>query len=210
MDESAFFLCPKSDRVLAIKGQKNVYEVSAANEKENLTVLVNVNAAGLVAPTLIVYPGQRLPQALKLNVPNDWIISKSENGWITGQVFYEYFVNYFYKWLIQENVEFPVIVFLDGHKSHITYHLSQFCSSNKIVLIALPPNCTRIMQPLDVAVFHPLRRGWVDAVHSWWMTNGGERLTKYNFAPMLKDVMAKTMLEKTIKKWFFKMWTLSF
>lgn len=89
MDETAFFLCPKSDKVLGIKGQKNVYEITSGSDKENITVLCNVNAAGSVAPTLIVYPGKRLPQSVKLSVPDDWCISKSDSGWINGEVFYE-------------------------------------------------------------------------------------------------------------------------
>lgn len=38
-DETGFSLCPKTGRVLALKGYKNVYEIKAANEKDNITVL---------------------------------------------------------------------------------------------------------------------------------------------------------------------------
>lgn len=68
LDESSFMLCPKSEKVLAIKGQKNVVEIVKGSEKDNITVLVNVNADGSVAPNLIVFPGQRLPQGSKLNI----------------------------------------------------------------------------------------------------------------------------------------------
>lgn len=187
MDETAFFLNPKSGKVLGIKEQRNVYEISSCSEKENITVLCNVNAQGSVPPTLIVYPGKRLPHAKKLDVPDDWCVGKSDSGWINGEVFFEYyFANYFFKWLGREKIVLPIIVFIDGHKSHLTYHLSKFCSENKIILVVLPPNCTHIMQPLDVAVFSPLKKGWVKAVHAWRMNNAGESLTKYNFAHMLR------------------------
>lgn len=61
---------------------------------------------------------------------------------------------------------FPIIVFLDGHKSHSTYNLSSLCADHEIVLVALPANCTHIMQLLDVAVFRPVKKGWSDAVHT--------------------------------------------
>lgn len=63
-DETAFMLCPKGEKVLGIEGQKNVYEINNANEKESMTVLCNVSADGAVAPTMVVYPGQRLPQSI--------------------------------------------------------------------------------------------------------------------------------------------------
>lgn len=199
MDETAFFLCPKGEKVLGMKGQKNVYEVHSSNEKENLTVLCSISADGKVNPTLVVYPGVRFPSTLKLQFPKDWAMGKTETGWINGQTFYEYFVNYFYKWLVQNKISLPIIVFLDGHKSHLTYHLSKFCSEKNIVLIALPPNCTHVMQPLDVAVFRPVKRGWAEAVHNWRMSHSqGDRLTKFTFAPMLKEVFDKTMKERTI------------
>lgn len=202
MDETAFFLSPRGEKVLAVKGQKNVYEVHSGSDKENITVLVNVSASGEVPPPLIVFAGQRFPPAPKLNVPNDWAISKSESGWINGEIFFEYFVNYFYPWLVQKKVSFPVIVFLDGHKSHLTYHLSKFCSERDIVLIALPANCTHVMQPLDVAVFRPVKRGWAEAVRLWRMDNDGDRLTKFNFAPLLQKVLDQSLKKETIVNGF--------
>lgn len=197
MDESAFFLCPKGEKVLGIRGQKNVYEVNSSSNKENLTVLCNINAGGKVAPTLIVFPGQRLPSPLKLSVPEEWAVSCSESGWINGEVFFEYFENIFYKWVQNQNIAFPIIVFIDGHKSHMAYHLSEFCSKNKVVLVSLPPNCTHVIQPLDVAVFHPVKVSWAKAVHEWRMSKDGERLSKFNFPVLLKTVLDKSMKEET-------------
>lgn len=37
-------------------------------------------------------------------MPDEWAMGKSENGWITGEVFYEYFVNYFYPWLVEKKM----------------------------------------------------------------------------------------------------------
>lgn len=58
------------------------------------------------------------------------------------------------------------------------------------------------MQPLDVAVFRPVKKGWSDAVHSWRMKNGRDCLTKNNFSPMLKEVFDPTMKKETIVNGF--------
>lgn len=65
------FHMPYSGKVLGVKGQKNLYQVHTGSEKENITVLCNVNASGKHAPTLIIYPGQRLPPSERLKVPDD-------------------------------------------------------------------------------------------------------------------------------------------
>lgn len=50
-DETTFYLNPKGGKVLAEKGSKSVYLAGANDEKENVTA----NAAGQIAPSMIVY-----------------------------------------------------------------------------------------------------------------------------------------------------------
>lgn len=123
---------------------------------------------------------------------------------MTAEVFYEYVVNIFYKWLLDNNIELPIILLLDGHSSHITYHLSKFCNEHKIILVALYPNATHILQPLDVAVFKPVKQNWARAVHDWRKSRNNTQLTKYNFAPILKKVMDESLKKETIENGFRK------
>ena len=157
MDEIAVYLAPKGGLVIAEKG-KPTYDVFTSSDKENITTLFTVNAAGEIAPPLTVFKYERLPQACLAKAPPGWGIGKSENGWMTYIAFYEYFANVFNKYLQDENIKKPVIVFLDGHISHMSYCLSAFCKQQQIILCCLPPNATHILQPLDVAVFAPLKK----------------------------------------------------
>lgn len=76
-----------------------------------------------------------------------------------SETFYEFIANIFYPFLLKNNIRLPVILFIDGHKGHLTYQLSQLCSDLKIILIALYPNSTRILQPANVAAFRLLKSG---------------------------------------------------
>ncbi|KAH9627760.1 hypothetical protein HF086_001774 [Spodoptera exigua] len=169
-DESAFYLQPKAGRVLVRKGEKNVY-TSSGDEKENLTVLVTGNAAGVLAPPMIVYPYERLPAVIANSVPRDWCIGRSDTGWMCARTFYEYITNVFNPWIEKNNIPKPVILFLDGHRSHMTLHLSDFCKANEIEVISLYPNSTHLLQPMDVAVFRPLKVSWQNQVKSWKIDN---------------------------------------
>lgn len=197
-DESGFMLCPDGQKVLCMKGERNVYEICDNNEKMSITVLIMVSATSSMAPPMLVFPGKRLPSGISNTICKDWTIARSDKGWITGEVFFEYIVNYFHPWLIEKKVPLPVALFLDGHVSHLTYHLSKFCADNGIYILALYPNATHILQPLDVSVFGPLKKEWAKEVHQWRMNNSGMSLMKKDFAPMLENVINNRLKKETI------------
>lgn len=173
-DETAFFLMPKGKKVLVQKGSKTVYNRIANDEKECLTTLVTANAAGMLAPPMVVFPYERLPGTISMLMPDGWSIGKSETGWMTSQTFYEYVANVMHPWIVKNQIPLPVVFFVDGHSSHLTLPLSNFCTDNGIILIALYPNSTHILQPMDVAVLHPLKSGWKTAVYNWMTKNSGK------------------------------------
>lgn len=95
-DESAFFLQPKGEKVLTKKGDKNVYNAGTNDDKENLTVLVTANAAGVLAPPLVVFKYERIPSHIAHSIDKSWGIGRSETGWMCGQTFFEYITNIFF------------------------------------------------------------------------------------------------------------------
>lgn len=76
---------------------------------------------------------------------------------MTSEICFEYIANIFIPHLNETNISRPVIVFLDGYHSHLSLQLSKFCRENGLILVALCPNSTHILQPLDIAVFGPLK-----------------------------------------------------
>ncbi|KAJ8894517.1 hypothetical protein PR048_007174 [Dryococelus australis] len=77
LDENAFFLNPKGNKALCVKGGKNIYRQVNADEKKWLKVLVTGNANGDLAPTLVVFKYQRVPRELADSVPKHWGIGKN-------------------------------------------------------------------------------------------------------------------------------------
>ena len=205
MDETAFFLNPKGNKVLAPKGEKSIYQQINSDEKECYTVLLGGNAAGDVVPPMVIFKYERIPRELSLAVPQTWGIGRSDNGWMTGETFYEYICNIFNKWLDDNKIPKPVILFMDGHTSHLSYQVSKFCSDNRIILIALYPNATHILQPMDVAVFRSLKGAWRTAVHGWRLENiDTPILRKTNFCPLLNKVITDTLVPSILQNGFRK------
>lgn len=190
-DESAFFLAPSKNYVLVPRSELRTYSVTGNSEKENLTALIGSNADGLLIPPMVVFKYERIPPHIVRSVPKEWGIGRSENGWMTCAVFYEYITNVFFPWLKKNKIQLPIILFLDGHVSHLSYHLSNFCSQNGIHIIALYPHATHLLQPMDVAVFKQLKGEWCNAVTTWKFENNEIKLPKEEFSTLLASVLTK-------------------
>lgn len=146
-----------------------------------------VNALGMKAPTEIVFKYERIPKSFCNKVPKSWGIERSETGWMTGATFYGYVTNVFLPWLIRNNIKLPVLLYLDGHASHLTLQLSLFCSENGIELIALFPNATQAIQPLDRGVFRPQKT----EISLYKEETDTDSLSCDNFAPLMEKAYKK-------------------
>lgn len=201
-DETNFLLCPKTKNVLAAKGAKNVYEVDRGLAKSNLTVMFTFSAAGVIPPPMVIYPYKRVPEEIRKSLPKGWGLGVSDNGWMTKEIFYEYISKVLHPYLLQLGTKFPVIYFVDGHATHLTLAVSELCVKLEIILVALYPNATRILQPADVAAFKPLKSSWNNKVLEWRRNNPMESLTKEKFAPLLFEAIHNSISVETIKKGF--------
>lgn len=192
-DETAFFLAPKENRVLVPKSMKKVYARIANDEKDNLTVLLSVRADGVIAAPLVIFPYKRMPTNIKLKYPKGcgWGLGQSDSGWMTSETFYEYITNVLHPWLKNNKVQMPVVLYLDGHSSHLSLPVIEFCKDVGIILIALLPNSTHTLQPLDVGLFKSLKQSWKECVRTWKMKNDSRKLDREDFATVLKICLEK-------------------
>lgn len=87
-----------------------------------------------------------------------------------------------------------MILFLDGHSSHLSLDLSEFCADKQIHLYCLPPNATHILQPCDVSIFKPLKSHWKKVVHKYKQCDS-KTINKFNFATIFKEAFDKITIE---------------
>lgn len=171
LDETMVLFVPRIPKVLVTTGSKAVYRKVTNDDKEGVTMLFNLNAEGDLVPTMIVFAYKCVPYSVSQSVPQDWAIGKSDSGWMTGETFFEYIANVFEPWLTRIGIQRPVLLFIDGHKSHLTLAVAEFCVAHQIELIALHPNSTHIMQPLDFGFFKPFKQSYEKENSAWRLTN---------------------------------------
>lgn len=105
---------------------------------------------------------------------------------------FRYFIEFvFVKTLKQQKIEFPVILFLDNHSSHVSMLISELCVKLEVILICLYPNSTHLMQPLDTSVFHGLKSHWSNLLLEKRSHNGNFKVNMANFPGLFLELLKK-------------------
>ena len=202
-DEIGFPLQGKTERVLAPKGARDVYQ-QGTSDKTQITVLACVSASGMVVPPMIIHPGTRLRYDPTQGAPAGTCLGRTPTGWIDSGAFYEWVANHFEPFIHQNHIQLPVILFVDGHASHINLDTSEFCNVHGILLYCLPPHTTHILQPCDVSVFRGLKARWTTAVRDFQSHNIGDFVTKATFARVFNDAWKLPSLQNSAINGFSK------
>ncbi|XP_062575887.1 uncharacterized protein LOC134237756 [Saccostrea cucullata] len=124
-----------------------------------ITIIAAGNALGNHIPPYYVFPGKRwMPAFLEGAVPGA-CGEMSESGWSNGAVFENYLTNHFarHAGITDDINQEPTLILFDGHKSHIRLTLTNWARQRNVILFLLPPHSSHITQPLDVAIFGPLK-----------------------------------------------------
>ena len=187
-DESGFPLCPKSGKVLALQGARNVYHLTG-NSKEQITTLCCISAAGGIIPPMHVFPGERFSyNPLEGGVEGSYF-GKSTNGWMTQELFFGWITRHY---AIHLPPGRPVCLLVDGHSSHIDLDVSNSCQANQILLYCLPPHTSHVLQPLDVGLFSPMKHSWRVAATEY-QQNEGKPIDKRSFARVFRSAYQKVV-----------------
>ncbi|KAF2897619.1 hypothetical protein ILUMI_08555 [Ignelater luminosus] len=107
----------------------------------------------------------------------------------------------FYQWLIENEIKFPVLFLLDGHKSHLNPELAEFCVQKRILLYCLFPNATHILQRCDVGIFRPLKQVWRKE-YQIYKQRSNRTLTKATFTPVFHKVFTNACKPEIIRNAF--------
>ena len=180
-DETSFNLCGRPQRVVSKKGAKSPQYVVGGTGKENITLQGCISGDGKLLPPYILYTGQRLMSDYTEGGPLGTRYSVSEKGWMTEINFLDWLKMSFIPSLPDER---PVVLIIDGHKSHIQYNVLKLASDNGIEIAKLPAHTTHVLQPLDLGVFKPLKEAYDREAHAFFLSNR-RYITKRNFPSLI-------------------------
>lgn len=88
---------------------------------------------------------------------------------------------------VKPSVEYPILLLLDNHSSHLCIKTLDLAKSNWIIIISFPPHCSHKLQPLDVSVFGPFKKYLSSAQDGWLRSNPGRTMTIYDIPKIVAE-----------------------
>ena len=188
-DETGLPLCPKCPKIVDQIGSKNPSHITG-NTKSQITVMACGSAAGYAVPPFVIFDRKTLnPEYTRGEVPGT-LYGLSQSGWMDRTLFSEWFFNHF---LCYAPPIRPLLLVMDGHSSHFCPEVIKAAAAEKVILYALPPNTTHLLQPMDKGCFGPLKSSWRQVCHKFITQNPGKQITRFEFSKLFSQAWYKSM-----------------
>jgi hypothetical protein len=188
--------------VLAKTGSRNVHQV-IPDEREWLTVLTCINAAGESIPNFYIFCGKRFRRNYIHMCEQEATMAMSKKAWMTACLFSAW-IDHFIVALKNHSsisLDCPHLI-MDGHSSHVTINIVEKARVVGLYLLTLPLHCSHAMQSLDVAVFKPFKGAFRVYRDAWTLQNRGRGARKEILAAWTYKALQRALTVENIQAGF--------
>ena len=159
------------DVVASSKGR--LFNITGRERGETTTLLSAVNAAGEIAPHLIIFKGKRQRPELQEKMAIGDLLRMSDSGWIKDSLITEWGYNFIRFLRLKASLDKKHLLILDGHTTHsLNLEFIETMKKNNIILWCIPAHTSHVLQPLDKNVFSSLKTAWnrlgTQKTQCWW------------------------------------------
>jgi hypothetical protein len=160
--------------------------MAALDNRESITAIKAVNAAGDVITPILVIQGSQYLTRYFINLPDRYGIATSDTGYTNDEIC----LNWVKHWekesrVIQKGV-WRLLLF-DGFESHLSKEFLGVLEANKVIPYRLIPHSTHLLQPLDVGCFQPYKHWHAEAVDAATRT-GCTSFNKVEFLAAINSI----------------------
>lgn len=179
-DETGLTTVQRPTKVIARRGMKQVGSMTSQERGQLVTICCTINALGNTVPPFMVYPRVYFKQHMIIGAPPGTAGNAHPSGWMNATTFVCYLKHFVHH--VKCSTDRPVLLLLDNHESHMSIEGLDLCKANGITLLTFPPHCSHRLQPLDVAVYAPLKQHYNNACTSWLHCNPAVPMSVMNIA----------------------------
>jgi hypothetical protein len=191
-------------RVLAKRGVRSVHSI-IPKEREWLSVLVCVNAAGFHIPSFYIFRGKSFQLDYIKHCEDNASMAMQAKAWMMGHLFKSW-IGHFVKNIRECGLEISPscrhLLILDGHGSHVTMDVVKTGRAVGLDLLTLPSHTSHAMQPLDVSCFKPFKQAFRLLLDVWTLHNKSCGASKEVLATWISLALEKALTEKNITSGF--------
>lgn len=179
----------KPPKVLSTYGKKQVGIVSS-NEKGVLTtVICCCCATGIFIPPFFIFKRKRLNPRLLDGAPPGAEATTTDSGWVNSIKFLDWLRMFAQK--VRPTEHQKALLLLDNHESHKSYEALDFATKNNIIFLSIPPHTSHKLQPLDVAVYGPIKKYFEIEVNTFQKQHPGRIINQYDIAKLFTGAYLK-------------------
>jgi hypothetical protein len=181
-DETGFQMGVVSTAKVITGAERSNRPVSVQpGNREWVTAIDCICADGQSLPPVIIFEG-KMHQSTWYNteLPGDWVIGVSDNGWTDNILGLTWLKNVFEKHTAHCTKGVYRLLILDGHGSHLTPEFDLFCTEHSIITLCMPPHSSHLLQPCDVSFFAVLKRRYGQQIQGY-IRRGTHHIDKQDF-----------------------------
>lgn len=170
--------------------------------REWVSVIQGVNSEGCTIPPFIVFKGNWHMSNWygEEGLPYGWQSRTTKNGWTTNETALEW-IKHFDKSSRTNQKGVYRLLILDGHESHHSDAFEEYCRTNNILTLCMPPHSSHLLQPLDISCFGPLKKAYSRQIED--LVRGGQtHIGKESFLPAFKEAFHIALTSKNIQAGF--------
>lgn len=202
LDETAITTVQKPPKVVTQKGIKQVSKCTSAEKGTLVTTCCIISASGNTIPPAMVFPRVHFKDHMLRGALPGTLGLGNSSGWMTSDLFVkimQHFIRH-----PNSSKETPTLLLYDNQESHLSIEVLDLGKAHGVTIVTFPYHSTNKLQPLDVAVYKPLRTYYNAAVDNWLMVNPKKTLTIYEVAPCVWEAHEKAMSPANIISAFRK------
>ena len=200
MDETGLMTVQKPGHLVATRGERRVGSITSAERGTLVTMALACNAMGNIIPPHFIFPRKRFLPHFVLGGPEGCLGTANGSGWMQEEDFLTYLRHFVHH--TRASAEKKVLLLLDNHSSHISTAAINYCRENGVVMLSFPPHCTHHLQPLDKAVYGPLKRLLASEMDQWHRHHPGKTVTIYDMPSLLNTILLEAASPRNILKGF--------
>lgn len=123
-----------------------------------------------------------------------------QRGWMTSVLFIDVLKHI--RQHLNCSIEYPILLLLDNHSSHISVEAIVYAKDNGIIMLSFPPHCTHRIQPLDVGIFGPFKSSLKVSYNNFMISNRGRAITIADIPGLSKTPFYNSFTTKNIQSAF--------
>ncbi|KAJ2965757.1 hypothetical protein NUW54_g14012 [Trametes sanguinea] len=171
----------KHNKYLVPRGQRTNYKLHSS-DLQLITIIECVCADGSAIQPTFIFGGKDFNSDMFEGIHPDVCVAHSPSGWTQNTICVEWFKRSFIPQTNARRVsEAPILLILDGHRSHVTIEMINLAIENNIHIFLFPPHTTHRLQPLDVGVFNALQSAWHIHMNRFYRISRGEKMDAGEF-----------------------------